>query len=58
MLVTNHGKTVAVIGPADNLPTEGLPVIRQGEKTGFRGLKRHKLSRPSQELLDEIRGDD
>ncbi len=56
--LTNHGKVVAVLRPptADDLwETE---IVKPATATDpWTQIKRHKVSRPSQEILDELRED-
>lgn len=52
--ITNHGEVVAILSPPDESPLRTIPATRRG---GWRELPRVKLSRPSQEILDEIRED-
>lgn len=56
--VTNHGRTVAVIGPPINEgPPPGLRVTEATNKGSFRDIKGIKIDRPSIEILNELRGE-
>lgn len=54
--ITNHGEVVAILSP----PAHAPPPLRYREATRFGGwsdLPKVKISRPSQEILDELRED-
>lgn len=55
--ITNHGEVVAILSPP---PASGLPplqVIPARRPGSFADIKRVKISRPSIEILDELRGE-
>lgn len=53
--ITNHGRVVAVIGPADARPD--LRVRRAHARGGFASLPRVRIEGAAQEHLDELRGE-
>ena len=55
--ITNHGEVVAVIGPP-RVYLGGLQVAKPATRRGgWFGIPRVKPSRPTQEILDELRED-
>ena len=52
--ITNHGVVVAIICPPDEKPLRMIPASKP---RNFGALPRVKPSRPTQEILDEIRED-
>lgn len=58
MEVTNHGEVVAVLVPPPG--PSGLESLRVKKATGngrFTEIKGVEIDRPSQEILDELRGE-
>jgi len=56
-VITNHGRPVVKLVPLTT-PAPGLPISRP--RTNFRSAKElpiHNFSRPTQELIDELRED-
>ena len=57
MLITNRGKTVAVIGPPSSLATSNGPrLVRPATRTTLEGINPVQGGRPTAELIDELRG--
>jgi antitoxin (DNA-binding transcriptional repressor) of toxin-antitoxin stability system len=55
--ITNHGEVVAEIGPPRH-DLGGLPVVKPAtRRRDWSGIPRFKPTRPTQEILDELRED-
>jgi prevent-host-death family protein len=52
--ITNHGVVVAILMPPNEEPLRVIPATKP---RNFGALPRVKLSRPTQEILDELRED-
>lgn len=52
--ITNHGEVVAVLSPPGSVPLRIRPATKRG---GWKDLPRVPATRPTQEILDELRED-
>lgn len=52
--ITNHGDVVAVLSPPGAVPLRVKPATRHG---GWKDIPRVPSTRPTQEVLDELRED-
>lgn len=55
--ITNHGEVVAILVPPQRQPLAPLRTRKARVRGGFQDLPRVRIDRPSQETLDELRGD-
>lgn len=52
--ITNHGEVVAVLSPPGTVPLRVRPATKVG---GWNDIPRVPATRPTQEILDELRED-
>lgn len=52
--ITNHGEVVAVLSPPGTVPLRVKPATKHG---GWADIPRVPATRPTQEILDELRED-
>lgn len=55
--ITNHGEVVARLVPPTEQSLPPLKVRKARIRGGFSKLPRVKIDRPTQEIIDELRGD-